>query len=109
MSDDTYEMHDLTNTPLELPPSQVVAWDPVSFVSEKNVKKTKRLMKMPKLLKKHLRQTLVFTAKQMWPRQKKLEMILSHWKNIPTKLEKLNFKFRMLLKMLKTISWWKII
>jgi len=35
MSDDTYEMHDQTNAPLELPPSQVVAGDPVSFVSDK--------------------------------------------------------------------------
>lgn len=35
MPDDTYEKHDQTNAPLELPPSQVVAGDPVSFVSDK--------------------------------------------------------------------------
>jgi hypothetical protein len=65
MSDDTYEIHDLTNAPLELPPSQVVAWDPVSFVSEKNVKKIKRSMKLPKLHKNHFRLTTVFIIKQM--------------------------------------------
>ncbi len=52
-SDDTYEMHDQANAPLELPPSQVVAWDPVSFVSDKSV--LNRTEKRPKLLKKAFR------------------------------------------------------
>lgn len=40
-SDDTYEMHDQANAPLELPPSQIVAWDLVSFVSDKSIYKFK--------------------------------------------------------------------
>lgn len=34
MSNGTYGMRDQVNAPLELPPSQVVAWGPGSFVSD---------------------------------------------------------------------------
>lgn len=54
--DDTYEMHDQTNAPLELLPSQVVVWDPESFVSANVNKRTKQnlLMERPKLLNKKI-------------------------------------------------------
>lgn len=41
-SDDTYEMHDQTNAPLELPPSLAVAGDPLSIGSETNFQKIKK-------------------------------------------------------------------
>lgn len=39
MSDDTYGMHDHSDTPLGRPPSQLVAWDPGFVESDKHVKR----------------------------------------------------------------------
>lgn len=38
MTDNTNEMHDQTNTPLELPPTPLVPWDLGSFLSEQSAK-----------------------------------------------------------------------
>lgn len=47
-SDDTYEMRDQTNAPLELPPAPVVAGDPGSIGSDEICQKIEKLNKMMK-------------------------------------------------------------